>query len=147
MKKFIIKSPKGMQRAAEDFAKRLLARPSLDCATVVGLMGDLGSGKTTFAGGFARALGIKKRMLSPTFIVFRRYALYDLPFKNFYHVDVYRIHDINEAHALGFVDILSDSRNIVLIEWADKVKKILPKNTVWLQLKHGEQSNERLLYM
>ncbi len=106
-------------------------------ALVLGLEGDLGGGKTTFLQGFAKGLGIKEKILSPTFIIFRKYKIQNTKYKiqNFYHIDCYRIRKSKEIFDLGLKEIISNPRNIVAIEWADRIKKILPKNV--LSLKFG----------
>lgn len=121
-------------------------------ALVVALAGDLGSGKTTFVQGFARALGIKRRMLSPTFLIMRKYGITSfnlraLSFKYFYHVDLYRIKKASELDILGFREMLADPRNIVVIEWADRIKRIIPKSAHWIFLKHRKNPLERLIQL
>ena len=110
-------------------------------ALVLALMGDFGSGKTTFAQTFAEALGVKEKTKSPTFIIFRKSKIADKEwnkkgFENFYHFDVYRIHNEKEILNLGWEEIISNPKNIVLVEWADKIEKILPKNCVKIMFKH-----------
>jgi len=114
-------------------------------ALVFALTGDLGSGKTTFVQGFLRGLGVKKRTTSPTFIIFRRFALSHLLFANLYHADAYRLKKAKDLSALGFKGILDDPKNIVLIEWAEKIKKILPKNTIWIKFSHGKGELDRII--
>lgn len=94
---------------------------------VICLYGELGSGKTTFVQGFAQALGITSRLLSPTFIIVRRYQI---PKKQetLYHLDLYRTDSVKEIEGIGLTEILSDSRAYVLIEWADKLGSHIPKN-------------------
>ncbi len=137
------------QKLARVFAKKIVRRqaPSakLKNALVLSLSGELGSGKTTFTQGFLRGLGIRKRTTSPTFIVFRRFALRASRFANTYHVDAYRIKKISELAPLGLKEILRDPKNIVLIEWAENIKKVLPKNTPWLKFHHGKKANERII--
>jgi len=119
---------------------------------VFALQGELGAGKTTFVQGFLRGLGIKRRSASPTFIIFRRFRIgrkslvvSRQSFRNVYHVDAYRIKKPRELLALGFKEILSDPQNIVLIEWAENIKRILPKETTWLRFAHGKKQNERTI--
>ncbi len=114
-------------------------------AFVIALNGELGSGKTTFVQGFVLGLGIKKRATSPTFIIFRRFAISHSQFANLYHVDAYRIKNPKDLATLEFDAILSNPKNIILIEWAENIKKILPKNTLWVRFRHGKGENERLL--
>lgn len=89
------------------------------------LYGELGSGKTTFVQGFAKGLGIKARLLSPTFIIVRRYIVPKEFF--FYHIDLYRINQPREIEELGLSEIFSDPNAYVVIEWAQKLAS-LPKN-------------------
>ena len=95
---------------------------------IVALYGELGSGKTTFVQGLAAGLGIKKRIVSPTFIFIRQYS-------NFYHIDLYRIEKPEDARGLGLEEILGDPANIVVIEWAEKIKNLLPKKRIDVKFK------------
>ena len=122
------------QKLAKSFAKR---RGPL----ILALSGELGTGKTTFTQSFAKALGVKKRILSPTFLIIKRFPLKNSSFKNLYHLDAYRV----KAEDLRKLDVgeIFEGENIVLIEWADRVKEILPKGTIWIKFEHGERENER----
>lgn len=95
-------------------------------ARIVCLYGELGSGKTTFTQGFAKGLGITSRLLSPTFIIVRRY---DIPSseKYFCHVDLYRVNNIGD---LGLEEIFADPHAFVVIEWADRLRDMLPKKRI-----------------
>lgn len=110
---------------------------------VVALVGDLGAGKTTFTQGFLLGLGGKNRALSPTFVLMRRHKVGKGGFKDLYHVDAYRLKDPKEASALGLRELWRNKRNVILMEWADNLKKILPKDTVWINFKHGNKQNTR----
>ncbi len=90
---------------------------------ILALCGDLGTGKTTFLQGLAKGLGIKKRIISPTFVFLKEY-----PLKKgiFYHLDLYRLEKSQDALGLGLKEILNDNQGIVVIEWAEKIKKFLP---------------------
>lgn len=126
------------------FAAVIIARgPRRDGATVVALVGELGSGKTTFTQGFLRALGVRGTITSPTFILMRPHRITRGGFKRAIHVDTYRLKDSHSLAALGFKEILKDPANVIIIEWADRVRRILPKNTMWATLKHGKRENER----
>jgi len=102
-------------------------------ATVIALYGDLGSGKTTFVKHFARNLGIMCEVTSPTFVIQKRFEIPSnqiTSFKNLYHFDVYRIENLEEMLPLNFSQIIKDHTNLILIEWADKIEGLLPKNTL-----------------
>ncbi|OGM17052.1 tRNA (adenosine(37)-N6)-threonylcarbamoyltransferase complex ATPase subunit type 1 TsaE [Candidatus Woesebacteria bacterium RBG_19FT_COMBO_47_8] len=123
----------------KDFGRKTAA--NLNGGQILALTGDLGSGKTTFVQGFAEGLGHIGRIISPTFILMRKY---DLPDGDFYHVDLYRFEDNveKEVENIGLRDIWGNKDNIVVIEWAEKIKNLLPENTKWLKFEMvGE--NER----
>jgi tRNA threonylcarbamoyladenosine biosynthesis protein TsaE len=122
-------------------------------ALVIALRGDLGTGKTTFTQGFFKGLGIKRRAVSPTFVIMRRYKIPKQRqvtsdkrqglFADVYHFDAYRLKKAEDLEVLEFGDILSNPQNIILIEWPERIKEILPKSTVWLRFWHGKKENER----
>ncbi len=98
-------------------------------AKIVCLYGELGSGKTTFVQGFAKGLGIMKRLVSPTFIIVRRYALPND--KSFlYHLDLYRLQTTEELEELGLSEMFDDPDAFVLIEWAEKLGEMLPEHRI-----------------
>lgn len=104
-------------------------------AVVLSLQGNLGGGKTTFLQGFAEGLAIKEKILSPTFVVQKRFKLKGQRFENFYHIDCYRIKDHKDILELGFEKIISDPKNIVAIEWPEKIKKVLPRKRITISFK------------
>jgi len=140
------KSAKITYKIAEKLAKELLAvKINLKKALVIGLQGDLGTGKTTFIQGFAKGLGIKHKIISPTFVIMRIYR--PGPKNNFYlhHLDAYRISKQKELLALNFKQIISNPKNIIIVEWADKIKKLLPKKIILISFKYGKEKNERVI--
>ena len=107
----------------------------------IALFGDLGSGKTTFVQGLAKGLGIKRRIISPSFILVRRYKLPNLKF--FYHVDLYRMESANDIKSLGLEEILNNSQNIVAIEWAEKLND-LPEKRIDMYFEYLEGDKQSL---
>ena len=105
------------KKFAEIFAREIL-KFKTKRAIAVGLEGELGAGKTVFAKGFARGLGLKEEMKSPTFILMR---IFKIKNKKFFHIDAWR-------DRIDFRAFLKDPRNILLVEWSDKVKKFLPRD-------------------
>ena len=101
-------------------------------ALVIALEGNLGSGKTAFTQGLAAGFGVKENVLSPTFLILKQFLIFFKGYKNFYHIDAYRLKNKEELLELGFKDLINNPENIVVIEWADKIKKILPKNILWI---------------
>ena len=119
------------QAAGTAFGVFLAKLPALSSrAVVVALRGELGAGKTTFVQGVAKGLGVKEKILSPTFVIVKSYQLKTINYKLLYHIDCYRIKDERDLLALDWEEIASDPKNIVLIEWPERVKKILPKDAI-----------------
>ena len=142
MRKFVSNNPEESKNFSQNFAKKILTeKREAGGALVLALEGDLGSGKTTFARAFAEALGLKEKVKSPTFIIFRKSKIENKEwrekgFENFYHFDIYRIHNEKEILNLGWEEIISNPENIVLVEWADKIENILPKKSIKINFKH-----------
>jgi tRNA threonylcarbamoyladenosine biosynthesis protein TsaE len=126
-----------------EFAERILGAGKSSRATVVALNGELGAGKTTFIQGFFKGLGLRRVPASPTFIIMRRAELKKGPFRNVYHLDAYRLESGQELQALQFQETLANPENLILIEWADKVKDILPRAVIKIRFAHGREENSR----
>jgi ATPase, YjeE family len=97
---------------------------------LVCLMGGLGTGKTAFTGGIAEALGIEGYITSPTFTIVNEYEG-KIPL---YHFDVYRIADSSEMFEIGFDEYINGN-GIVVIEWAEMIKDILPEEYINVTIK------------
>ena|SRR3989338_836604 len=136
--RMISNSPRTTAAIARVLAKEVFKAKSL---VVLGLVGELGAGKTTFIKAFIKGLGSKKKVTSPTFIILRRLPLNAK--RDIYHIDAYRVKS-KDLLQLGLKEVMT-GRNIVLVEWAERVKKVLPKNTIWLKLEHGNNKNERYI--
>ncbi len=109
--------------------------------TVFALIGDLGTGKTTFAQGFAIALGVKSRVGSPTFKLVSEYNGRDY---KLYHIDAYRLKNSNEFLNIGGEEYLISKNNYTLIEWADIIENILPKHTIKVEFSRSiDNKNNR----
>src|SRR5690606_12447510 len=106
------------------------ALPILNTGDIVCINGDLGTGKTVFTNGIAKSLGIKEHITSPTFTIVNEYSG-RVPF---YHFDVYRIADSEEMFEIGFEEYLY-GEGIVVIEWADIIKDILPEEVIQVTIK------------
>ena len=93
---------------------------------VYALIGDLGAGKTVFAQGFARGLGVTDYVNSPTFTILQIYEEGRMPF---YHFDVYRIEEPEEMEEVGFDDYICGD-GVCLIEWAGRIRDLMPEDTI-----------------
>jgi len=140
-----IKTTEQMQEYGASVAKKLLEGKPKKHARVVALSGDLGAGKTTFAQGFLRFLGVEQPVISPTFLLIRSYPLETPMFSRAYHIDCYRLHHERELLSLGFKEMLKNPAHIILIEWPKLMRKQLPKDTVWIEIEHPKTGSGRLV--
>jgi len=101
----------------------------LKAGDVVCLVGDLGTGKTAFTKGIAEALGISGYITSPTFTFVNEYQGW-LPM---FHFDVYRIGEPEDLFEIGFEEYLEQD-GVVIIEWANMIKDILPSDYIWVEI-------------
>lgn len=125
-----------MRRYAAHFTdKRIAAAPSArPRALVVGLYGDLGSGKTTFMQGVAAALGVGETVTSPTFVLSKIYKISPRRgFTHLVHMDAYRLDGPQELAPLGWHEVVADPRNIVMVEWAERIERALPDDCARLR--------------
>lgn len=115
-------------------AQRFAAR--LDPGTVIALSGELGAGKTVFAKGVAKGLGINEHITSPTFTIINEYGG-EIPL---YHMDAYRLSDESEALDIGVDEYLSYP-GIVLVEWPERIETLLPAECIRVNIKKGWQDD------
>ncbi len=117
-----------------DFGKKIAI--SLKGGEILALVGELGSGKTTFTQGLATALGVEGKIISPTFILQKVYHL--TSGGSLFHIDLYRLEEnfAGELKNLGVEDFWQKNNNIFVIEWADKAEELLPKGTIFIYFKH-----------
>ncbi len=165
MQKYISKSINQTKNLAKKLAK------NFQSGDVLGLVGNLGTGKTHFTKGLAKYFKIKKTITSPTFVLLKPYNIPRDPsprpnskrlirahdpsakvwhwragrLKKLIHIDCYRLNSAQELLEIGLNEFVKDKNNLVVIEWAEKIKSILPKNTIWINFKLGKKENERII--
>ena len=132
---YITKGSEETKNLGQLFAKRLKNKE------FIALYGNLGSGKTTFIQGLAKGLGIKRRIISPTFIIIRSYKLDK---KNFYHIDLYRTKSINDLLSVGLDEIIQKRSSIIALEWAEKMEGLLPKKRTELYFKYIDENTREI---
>ena len=111
-------SPEETAKIAEDIAEKISPRAR---ATVIGLSGELGAGKTVFVQAIARVLRVAEQVQSPTFVIEKIYPLVGSRFKKLIHIDAYRIEKESELSVLRWEEIITDSANLILVEWPEKL--------------------------
>lgn len=143
IKKYLSESLAQTKKLGRLLAKEVLKNKT-EKALILGLEGDLGGGKTTFLQGFAKGIGIKEKVLSPTFIILRRFKVEGARIKSLYHIDCYRIKKPKEVLRLGLKQIVSNPENIVAIEWSDRIKKLLPKDSLIIKFKFVNKNTREI---
>lgn len=126
------------QQETESFGMEL--GQTAEPGTVIALIGDLGTGKTTLTKSIARGLGIESVITSPTFNIVKEYDTGRLPL---YHFDVYRIGDIDEMYELGYEEYFYGN-GVCVVEWADLIEELLPENAYVINIGYGEKEGERI---
>ncbi len=115
----------------------------IPAGTVLAVYGELGMGKTCFAAGLARGMGIDEIVVSPTYVFFRIYAAEKA---NFAHIDAYRLEGLSEEEIalIGLEDCFAQE-NVVFVEWPGYIDEWLPPDAIQLHIERGTEDNERLL--
>jgi tRNA threonylcarbamoyladenosine biosynthesis protein TsaE len=146
--KFLSKSLEETNKIAGDFLSKIIKlEKGKETATLIGLFGDLGSGKTTFSQALGRHLGINEFMTSPTFVIEKIYQLDGKNnFKNLIHIDAYRLDSGRELQVLGFEKILQDKSNLILLEWPERVIDVLPKDLIRLNFKFISENEREIVW-
>lgn len=136
----LTKTARQTEKMGEKLARKIIKINPINQAICLCLFGNLGSGKTTFAKGFALGLGIKDKITSPTFVILKSFKIIKATnnkkqitnnnYEQFYHIDAYRLKNKKDVDILGLKEILACPKNIVLIEWPEVLKGILPKKRV-----------------
>ena len=150
-----VSSVEEMHSFASDVASAFVKKA--EAPVVFGLRGDLGSGKTTFAQGFAKALGIQEKVLSPTFLIIKKYEIRNTKsetnskfkiqnskFSALYHIDCYRLRGRKEIEDLGWNNIISNPKHIVLVEWPERIQEVMPKNTIFIEFESVSEDVRRV---
>ncbi len=161
--KYTSNSLEETQKMARDFVSNI--KENNTGATVVGLYGDLGAGKTSFTQGVSKALGVGDNVVSPTFVIMKVYELdSEFPrshlgsmhlslgetsgktlgkFQHLIHIDAYRIEKSEEFLHLGWKDIISDPKNLILIEWPERVVDIMPEH-IKIYFEHLSENSRKI---
>ena len=143
----VTKSAEETKIVAKLFAESIMEEVAAKGAVVVALEGALGAGKTTFAQGFAEGLGVKEKVKSPTFVLVHKHALKKKKrFKHFYHADCYRLESEKDVNAIGLDEAMQDPENIVLVEWARRIKKALPKDTIVVKFTYINEQTRKISF-
>jgi tRNA threonylcarbamoyladenosine biosynthesis protein TsaE len=155
METFITNNLEETQELARSFIQRLSGRAEKKKkAIIIALEGDLGSGKTTFAQGLAKGLGIKENITSPTFVLMKRYGTgvadeslrQGANSRSLFHIDCYRIEKAWQLQELGFEEIMNNPENIVAIEWPERISEILPQDAIKIKFEFVDENKRKIIF-
>ncbi len=126
------------EKETEKFGRELGA--GAKAGTVIALIGDLGTGKTTLTKYIAAGLGVTEQVTSPTFTIIKEYRTGRIPL---FHFDVYRIGDIDEMFEIGYEEYFFGD-GVCVIEWADIIEELIPEDALTIRITRGESDEERV---
>ncbi|UCD54649.1 MAG: tRNA (adenosine(37)-N6)-threonylcarbamoyltransferase complex ATPase subunit type 1 TsaE [Candidatus Omnitrophota bacterium] len=134
--KFISNSPEETLNLGYKFGKKLKS------GTIVALIGELGTGKTLFTKGIAKALGVKghEYVNSPSFVIVKEYKSKKIPL---YHFDLYRLKSGDDLNTIGY-DEYFYSNGVTVVEWADRAMDILPGKHILVKFKHSGKNKRQI---
>jgi tRNA threonylcarbamoyladenosine biosynthesis protein TsaE len=149
MEKYTTTNSKQTQKMGEMLAAELRG------GQIFCLSGDLGSGKTTFTQGMLKGLKVKGHYTSPTFVVLKHYKVKSQKSKvksssknskvnNIFHIDCYRVNN-KDILNLGWREIIADPQNIVIIEWAERIRKIIPPKALWIKFIWKDENKREIV--
>ena len=133
---YLSESPEATVAWAADWVR------ALPDGTVIALQGELGAGKTCFVRGLATGLNITSHVHSPTFTLVNEYR----GPRNLYHLDLYRLAGPDDAWEIG-IDQYLPGDGITAIEWAERIRSLLPNTTIQVELSYGEEINQRVIHV
>lgn len=142
MKAYVSTSTKQTEGLAEKFLLTLSPQKE---SVVVGLHGELGSGKTAFVKALARILGVKQNVTSPTFVIQKNYPLKGKSFSSLVHVDAYRLKKGEDLLPLLWEEILKENA-LVCIEWPEQVESVLPRETKRIYFKFIDDTTREIRF-
>lgn len=143
--KTLSKNENDTAQLARSIAEQCASLADASSAFVIALDGELGAGKTTFVQAFAKELGVKDVVTSPTFVIMKVYKTTHSKMKTLVHVDAYRAKDSEDLAALGLHEYMLDPSTIILIEWADRVVDLLPKKYTRIHIDHIDDHERSIL--
>ncbi len=129
---------------AELVIQYIVKHKNSDGATIVALSGDLGAGKTTVTKEIAKILGIKDKVISPTFVLLKSYKLSKKEWRLFHHIDAYRFEKPEESNRIGWDTLVTDPGNVIFLEWPEQMGKLLPKKHITISLKHKSETKREI---
>ena len=150
----VVKKIKFSKKEIPEISKKILDKVKKiknKNARVVAFSGDLGAGKTTMTQEIAKHLGIREKIISPTFVIMKSYKIkpsseYYSHFKKLIHIDAYRLESAKEFAHIGWEELQSDKDNLIIIEWPEKVIERIPTSALNILLSHIDEENREIQF-
>ena len=148
MQEIITNSFSETQKLGEEYAAQIKN------GGILCLEGELGAGKTTFTQGLLKGLECEGPFTSPTFVLLKQYKIQDTRNKiqetkseiqNIYHIDAYRIGE-DDLDNLGWEELISEPKNIIIIEWPERIKNKIPKNAKWINFSWLDENKRKMIF-
>jgi len=134
--KILCENEKETKKIAKSVAK------FLEAGSILCLDGDLGAGKTTFTQYLCQALGYEGYVNSPSYSIVNEYTN-EIKIN---HFDVYRIYSVEELYEIGYEEYFFGDA-ITIVEWASKIKELIPEESIWITIELGKKENERVFHI
>ena len=133
MREIITNNFSETQKLGEEYAEQIKA------GGILCLEGELGAGKTTFTQGLLKGLGCEGPFTSPTFVLMKKYK------ENIYHLDAYRISE-NNLTDLGWEELIENKKNIIIIEWPERIKAKIPSGAKWIKFFWLDENQRKVIF-
>jgi tRNA threonylcarbamoyladenosine biosynthesis protein TsaE len=145
-----IKKIKFKKEEIPEISQKILAKISKNKKIkILAFDGTLGVGKTTITKEIAKILGIKNKVISPTFVIMKSYDIDKKlkireRFKKLIHIDAYRLEKPDDILKIGWKEVMEDKNNLIIIEWPENIKKHIKEDYIWVKLKHIDEETRLL---
>ena len=134
-----------LQNIASEIIKKV-KKINREGASVITLHGDLGAGKTTLTQEIARQFKVKVNIISPTFVIMKKYEVIDKEFKYLIHIDAYRLEKSEELFKLGWQELIENKNNLIIIEWPENVPDCIPKDVLKIEISHINENTRTIKF-
>ncbi|MBU0750166.1 tRNA (adenosine(37)-N6)-threonylcarbamoyltransferase complex ATPase subunit type 1 TsaE [Patescibacteria group bacterium] len=141
----LVRTVEDMDTEAQAFVDALT--PEQHSATLITLLGDLGAGKTAFVQATAAVLGVEGPITSPTFVIAKVYLLPEgQHFDRLIHIDAYRLNSLKDLNAIGFGEMASNTKNLIMLEWPEQVEGILENSSLNIMIEALDDGARQITY-
>ena len=113
-------------------------------STIITMQGELGVGKTTLTQELAKLLGVREKLVSPTFVIMKKYKTSHDKFKRLIHIDAYRLNNNQELFNLGWQELVNDRNNLIIVEWPERIPECFNSNVCKVFLNHQDKQTRTI---